>query len=640
MASRSKGSAAGKPFALASIVFGSLVGSMLAAPQAYAQQPAGNIDLNGFRPAMDSRGYITVNASQVLGHLDTSFGMGALDWGHGLLKFENAGTKYDIQNIFGATLVGAIGLKLGPIELEPGISVPILIMSGDRSPDDLSDPQNPKRFKVDGQGIGNVGLHLKTRFLKTSKGPKIGLGVIGSLYLPTVNPKDRWLGDAKLTPQVMVILDKEFGDTRRFRIGLNAGIRLRANTSFTDNQPNVPTTGKTTTAGAEIPFGLGLAYAIVPQRFDIVGEVFGAASLKKQENYQPLEAILGAKYYLARNSFFSFGAGRGLLNGKGANPDLRAFIGIVFEPNIGDRDGDGFKDDVDGPRGTCADDPEDFDGFKDEDGCSDPDNDRDGILDVDDDCPNQPETRNDFQDEDGCPDGVKGDRDGDGILDEVDKCPDDPEDKDQFEDDDGCPDPDNDKDGILDVDDLCPMDPEDLDGWEDEDGCPELDNDKDRILDNDDQCNPKKGQDIKETQETWNDIENDDGCPDVSKRIKITDGAIEILDMVYFETAKAVIKTESYGILDAVATTLQGNPGLKLIEVQGHTDERGNDAYNLDLSDQRAHAVEKYLIDKGVEASRLTAQGYGETQPIIRQSNEKAWSKNRRVAFIILKRDQ
>jgi OmpA-OmpF porin, OOP family len=614
-----------------------IAGSLFAASTAHAQEPAGNIDLNGFRPAMDSRGYITVNASQVLGHLDTSFGMGALNWGHGLLKFENGGNKYAVQNMFGATLVGAIGLKLGPIELEPGISVPILIMSGDRSPDDVSDPNNPKRFKIDGQGLGNIGLHLKTRFLKTSKSP-VGLGLIASIYLPTVNPKDRWLGEAKLTPQIQLILDKEFGESRRFRAGLNAGIRLRPDTTFTDNQPGVPNTGKTTTAGTEVPFGLGLAYAIVPQKFDVVAEVFGAASLKKQENYQPLEGILAAKYYLGRNSFFSFGAGRGFLNGKGANPDLRAFIGIVFEPNIGDRDGDGYKDDVDGPNGTCADDPEDFDNFKDEDGCSDPDNDKDGILDVDDDCPMQPETRNDFQDEDGCPDGVKGDRDGDGILDDVDKCPDDPEDKDNFEDDDGCPDPDNDKDGILDVDDLCPMDPEDLDGWEDEDGCPELDNDKDRIPDKDDQCNPKKGQDIKETQETWNEVDNEDGCPDKG-RVVVTDGALEILEMVYFETAKAVIKKESYGILDAVATTLQANPGIKMLEVQGHTDERGNDAYNLDLSDRRAHAVEKYLVDKGVEASRLTAQGYGETQPVIRQSNEAAWSKNRRVAFIILKRE-
>ena len=108
--------------------------------------------------------------------------------------------------------------------------------------------------------------------------------------------------------------------------------------------------------------------------------------------------------------------------------------------------------------------------------------------------------------------------------------------------------------------------------------------------------------------------------------------------MIYFEYDKAVIKKESYDILDAVASTMQGNPSIALIEIQGHTDDRGNDAYNLDLSDRRAAAVKTYLVGKGVTDNRLTSQGYGETQPLLRESNEKAWAKNRRVAFLILKR--
>jgi outer membrane protein OmpA-like peptidoglycan-associated protein len=387
----------------------------------------------------------------------------------------------------------------------------------------------------------------------------------------------------------------------------------------------IPTTGANLTAGTEIPFGAGIAYAISKQKFDVVGEIFGTVPVGDKENYQPLEAILGVKLYLARNSFLSLGAGRGLMPAKGGNPDVRAFIGIVFEPNLGDRDGDGLKDDVD----ACPDEPEDLDGFEDEDGCPEPDNDRDGILDDDDRCPLIPEDRDGFQDEDGCPEGDRNDRDGDTILDHVDGCPDDPEDFDQFQDEDGCPDPDNDQDGILDVDDLCPNDPEDKDGFEDEDGCPDPDNDKDRILDNDDKC-PNEP-------ETYNGFEDEDGCPDRG-RVVVTDTSIEILDMIYFEYDKAIIKKESYDILDAVGSTLQGNPSIALIEIQGHTDERGNDAYNLDLSDRRAAAVKTYLEGKGVAGNRLTSQGYGETQPLVRESNEKAWAKNRRVAFLILKR--
>ena len=594
--------------------------------------PAGNLDLNVFHPAMDSRGYLTINASQVLGDKEVSFGLGSLDWGHHLLKLEGNGATYAIDDIISATLIAAVGLHVGPAELELGASVPFLIMSGDRGPDN-----GDLQFKLDGQGIGNVGLHLKTRFLKISSGPHVGLGVIASLYLPTVSPTSRFLGEAKtngasadgkLVPQIIGILDKELGRTGALRLSLNAGIRLRSAESFTNNDPGAdgaPVTNRTVSAGAEIPFGLGVAYALSRQKFDLVGEIYGAIPLGDHDNYQPLEALGGVKLYLARNSFLSLGAGRGLLPGRGANPDFRAMIGIVFEPNIGDRDGDGLKDDVD----KCPDDPEDFDGFQDEDGCPDPDNDHDGIPDVDDKCPDIPEDFNGVEDEDGCPEGKTNDRDGDGIPDNLDKCPDQPEDFDGFEDADGCPDPDNDGDGILDVDDLCPNEPEDKDGFEDADGCPDPDNDHDRILDKDDKC-PNEP-------ETYNGYQDADGCPDRG-RVVVTDTSIDILDVIYFEYDKAVIKSVSYPILDAVAATLQGNPGIQLIEIQGHTDERGDDAYNLDLSDRRAKAVMKYLVDKGVDEKRLTAQGYGETQPLDRGHNEKAWSKNRRVAFLIIKR--
>ena len=380
------------------------------------------------------------------------------------------------------------------------------------------------------------------------------------------------------------------------------------------------------TAGSEIPYGGAVSYAIARQKFDIVGEVFGTVPLGDHQNYQPLEAIAGIKLYLARNSFLSLGGGRGLLPGKGANPDLRAFIGIVFEPNIGDRDGDGIKDDVD----KCPDDPEDFDGFEDEDGCPEPDNDRDGIPDVDDKCPNIPEDKDGVEDEDGCPEGDKNDRDNDGIPDNVDKCPDDPEDFDGFEDQDGCPDPDNDKDGILDVDDLCPNDPEDKDGFEDEDGCPDPDNDHDRIPDKDDKC-PNEP-------ETYNGFQDEDGCPDKGTVID-TGSVLVIMQPINFEYDKDVITKDSYPILDAIVATMKGNPDISLIEVQGHTDEPGDDNYNLDLSDRRAHAVVKYLVDHGVADKRLQAQGYGETQPKNKAHTQKAWAENRRVEFIILKRD-
>ena len=612
--------------------------ALLAIAPGHARAQAGDVNINPFHHAMDSRGYLTLNASQVLGNKELSFGL-VTDWGYKLLSFEGDNdTTMSIDNVITPTLIGAFGLKLGGAELELGVGVPFVVVSGDRGPDFAGDPGTPnddERFKISGQGLGNVAIHLKTRFLKTTRGPRIGLGLMGSLYLPTASESRKFLGEDKLAAQGLVIVDKELGAERRFRVAFNGGVRFRTGTtSFTDNMSAFPTdnppssnltqTGKTFDTGTELPFGVGFAYAITPQKLDVLGEVFGAVPMGG-ENYFPAEAIAGLKVYLARNSFLTLGGGTGIMPGNAANPKARAFIGIVFEPNIGDRDGDGFKDDVD----DCVNEPEDFDDFEDEDGCPEPDNDRDGILDVDDKCPLNPEDKDQFEDEDGCPEGNKNDRDGDGLLDDVDQCPDDPEDFDKFQDEDGCPDPDNDQDGILDVDDLCPMDPEDKDGWEDEDGCPDPDNDKDKILDVDDKC-PNEP-------ETKNGFEDEDGCPDRG-RVVVTDTKIEILDKVYFEYNKAVIKSESFPILDAVAATLAGNPDIEQVEVQGHTDERGNDAYNLELSDKRAKAVVQYLVDKGIDVSRLQGQGYGETQPIDRRSNEQAWAKNRRVEFLILKR--
>ncbi|MCH2109123.1 MAG: OmpA family protein, partial [Polyangiaceae bacterium] len=114
------------------------------------------------------------------------------------------------------------------------------------------------------------------------------------------------------------------------------------------------------------------------------------------------------------------------------------------------------------------------------------DRDGDGFLDPDDRCVDQPENFNGYEDLDGCPDDP--DTDGDGITDSKDPCVIEAEDIDGYLDNDGCPDADNDLDGVLDVDDNCALEGEDPDGYEDKDGCPDLDNDGDQVPDLEDQC--------------------------------------------------------------------------------------------------------------------------------------------------------
>lgn len=292
-----------------------------------------------------------------------------------------------------------------------------------------------------------------------------------------------------------------------------------------------------------------------------------------------------------------------------------------------DTDGDGIVDKLD----ACPDEPEDFDGVEDEDGCPDgpKDRDGDGITDDMDLCPDVPEDKDGVEDEDGCPDETL-DRDGDGIPDSVDQCPDEAEDKDGFQDPDGCPDVDNDGDGIFDVVDKCPDEGEDFDGFEDEDGCPEPDNDNDGFVDTVDNCPMEP--------ETPNGYEDEDGCPDTKpelpKRVQITSEQIKISEQVKFKLNSAEILPESHGILDDVVKVLKAYPRIK-IRIEGHTDDQGSEVYNLGLSKRRAASVRQYFIDAGVSEDRMTSVGLGESTPLVPGTSKEARAANRRVEFHI-----
>lgn len=125
--------------------------------------------------------------------------------------------------------------------------------------------------------------------------------------------------------------------------------------------------------------------------------------------------------------------------------------------------------------------------------------------------------------------------------------------------------------------------------------------------------------------------------PRVSKRAlkaMLKNKRIEISEKVQFELDQAIIKPESYGLLDDVAQVIKENPQIKRVEIQGHASADGDDAHNLDLSDRRAKAVRDYLMSKnGIEAGRLNAQGFGETRPIADNNTQEGREKNRRVEF-------
>lgn len=231
------------------------------------------------------------------------------------------------------------------------------------------------------------------------------------------------------------------------------------------------------------------------------------------------------------------------------------------------------------------------------------DTDGDGVTDDLDKCPGTPAGAS--VDSNGCP----LDDDGDGVTNELDKCPGTP--PGTKVDASGCA-PDSDGDGVADTSDQCPNTPA---GTKvDDKGC-ELDSDGDGILDSQDKCpDTPKGQRVDAT-----------GCP-FNKEL--------LLQGVKFETNSAELLPESIPVLDRAIATLKRYPELN-IEVAGHTDARGSDAYNQQLSARRAETVLKYLRDGGV-TNMLTSRGYGERQPIASNDTDDGRQQNRRVVLRVL----
>ncbi len=306
-----------------------------------------------------------------------------------------------------------------------------------------------------------------------------------------------------------------------------------------------------------------------------------------------------------------------------------------------DSDGDGVLDYQDkcptqaGPANTSGCPDADKDGVADKDdqcpneagvaelkGC--PDTDGDGIIDSKDKCPNEKGSLA----ADGCPD-----RDGDGIIDKDDMCPD-VKGIILFK---GCPD--SDGDGIEDSKDMCP----DLKGPISTNGCPDTDNDG--VHDGIDKCPLLAGSPAHfgcpdtDNDGVYDDIDRcitipgtaaNQGCPELKKETKQL--FEKALQGIQFETGKAVIKPVSFPILNAIVNVMKENSSYKLL-IGGHTDNVGDDAMNMTLSQDRATSVSNYLISHGVDPMRVSATGYGETKPVDTNNSVKGRTRNRRVEF-------
>ncbi len=618
--------------------------------------PASGVDAALFRPSYDTSGVLSLEGARLPTKRDLSWKM--------LLGFASSPLNVTIPDdnvsgdsvlnytltldmAFGFTVTDKIAVGLGTAvyrtDTGPGYGTRGRFISGEESVStglisfrDLSNIDPSGNFEAQGlSGPLDVRVGGKYMFLD---GPSLAAAFVGTVSLP-FGEDEMFLGDHNLVFEPKVALDYRKNRLTATKLVANVGARIRQRTVLQayDNDMVSDTMSKEEAAlavldvGSEIVVGVGGLVELSPS-FVLAAEAMGFVPLPGSLSYGSCHLVDGRRCTQLQDADYAPDAGAGDLTAYAAggiqyrmNPhltatlggsagflgargdDFRAMLGVTWAPQPesearigrGDKDGDGLPDISD----ACPEDPEDKDGYQDEDGCPDLDNDGDGVLDVDDQCIDEPEDRDTFQDDDGCPER---DNDGDGIQDVADRCPDDPEDFDGFEDEDGCSDEDNDGDGFADKDDKCPNEPEKVNGVDDDDGCP--------------------------------DTRTDTGPELLADRINLRANRIEFVGNSTNLTAASKI------VLDQVAAILKSRPVDDVaIRIEVHValgtkskvprvinDQKRKDKV---LSQRRADAVFDYLRSKGVPVQQvLGAVGLGSDRPL--GANAPTDAVNDRVDFI------
>ena len=544
-----------------------------AAAQIEPERQTRNLDLATFRPVHTIESSMLTVESTAVG-APGAFSFDAwVDYARNPLVVETAdGEMVDHPVANRATLELAGAYAFGG-RFEVSGALPILSQGG-------NDPRFSGIAAADGSALGDLRIRGKA-FLYARR--PLAFGSSAEVTLPT-GSESQFAGAPGPSAALRLLADYSTGAVD---VAANAGALMRQKAELADVEQ-----------GHQFLYGVAGAYRITP-RVAAIGELFGAIDVGGgPAGANPLEAVAGGRYRINRAWTVVGGAGRGLLPGVGS-PDLRVFAAVAFAPRaqppvataeerFAREEDDG--DDVAAGDDRCPKEPEDKDGFADDDGCPDPDDDNDGIADGADRCPRKAEDIDKHDDGDGCPEG---DNDRDNIVDGKDKCPDEPEDGDGFADDDGCPDPDNDRDGVFDAQDRCAGQKEIINGNADEDGCPD------------------KGEPL----------------------VFVTKDRIELFEPIKFKGESAELTRASIKLLGQVGATLRANPDIVKLHIRAHVDKRGKE--DDPLSVRRAESVRKWLVEWGIAAERLEGVGFGSRFPL-----GKGRALNDRVELEIIQRKQ
>ena len=558
-----------------SLVLLTLITGLFARP-AHAQQNLFYLDRLQISGAPDD-GFAVFRPKM---HEETRYyAMAALGFTYNPLRAEtvaNSDTASQIQDPVKSQLITyvVLGTEIAN-RLGLNMAVPVLTYA--------SYGDNPMPYQVVENADRKVSLHdirfdLRFRAYE-SDNRQLRLGLAGAVFAGTGNSAGAFAGDAATTAWFFGMGELNFD---KFFIAANLGPHFKP-------QSGINGANGVLAVGSEARWTLGVYVPLRDDRIRLGLELFGTTGLQKLNNNVSAgeqNTVFGtrntATEWLAQGRFLldkkghwqtMAGLGTRITGGYGA-PDVRMLLSLGYWFTLSDKI----------PRSGAA------------------------KYEVDD------------------VDSKVSDRDGDGFPDDIDKCPDIKEDGKPPHPSDGCPaDADRDGDGIPDSEDACPDVPEDKDGIQDQDGCPETDADNDGVPDGEDRCPTTPGKASK--------IAEKNGCPAL---ISFNDdGEIKLLEPIQFDTGKATIKAVSFPILDEVKALMNSRKDLR-VGVYGHTDSVGADAMNLQLSKDRAASCVRYLVGKGISASRLQSEGFGETKPIATNETPEGRAKNRRTEFKVL----
>ena len=451
-------------------------------------------------------------------------------------------------------------------------------------------------------GIGDLRIGGRVRLLGDADRDAVSLHGDASLYFNSA-----LLGVSRATN----LTDDGF----RGRLGLTlAGrggpVRWSVSAGFHLRQTSVEVAG--TRIGNDLFATAGLGFVGLDDRLTIGPELWFSTVLTSafEERHTNLEGTLGASYLIGDLIQVGVAAGPGFTYGAGT-PAWRGLVRVAYAPPDRapppapdpDTDQDGVLDRDD----QCPTVPQGANPDPARRGCPLMDTDLDGVFDHEDQCVTTPQGANPDPARRGCP---RGDRDGDTVFDDEDQCVDVPMGANPDPTRRGCPARDDDCDGVFNHEDQCRHEARGDHPDPARAGCPVPDRDRDSVPDSADHCPDEVG--APSTNPALN------GCPgSLGARMQNSVLTFPPEHQVHFESDRDRIDAAaSQAVLARILDVLRATENVQRARVEGHTDEVGDDAYNLDLSQRRAGRVRDWLAAHGIAADHLDARGYGETRLI------------------------